>query len=374
MTVVLVLGGLLALLAGGEVLVRGASSLARSLGMSPLVVGLTIVAFATSAPEMAVTVDAALAGNPGIALGNVVGSNIVNVLLILGATALIVPLAVASQLVRIDIPVLIALSTLSLVLALDGTISRADGALLVGVALAYLALAVVVGRRSARDQAGARDRSGPSARHLGRDVLLILLGVALLVVGARALVDGASDVARAWGVSDLVIGLTVVAAGTSLPELVTSVVAALRKEPGMAVGNIAGSCILNLSAVLGAAGLLAPRGVPVQGSAIAVDLPFMLAVAAVLLPLAFTGRAISRWEGAVLVVYYGAYTTYLLLEAGSSAAVGPFSAAMLLLVVPLTAVWIAAASIGEVRRRATTDVQQSGPSAQERVGPAAKER
>ncbi len=351
MTVVLVLGGLLALVAGGEVLVRGASSLARSLGMSPLVVGLTIVAFATSAPEMAVTVDAALSGSAGIALGNVVGSNIVNVLLILGATAVIVPLAVSSQLVRLDIPVMVAISALTLVLALDGAIARADGLLLVALALGYLALAVLVGRRSARTEAGAQDRGRASARRLGRDLLLIVIGVALLVVGARALVDGATDVARAWGVSDLVIGLTVVAAGTSLPELVTSVVAALRKEPGMAVGNIAGSCILNLSLVLGVAGLLAPSGVPVAGSAIAVDLPFMVAVALVLLPLAFTGRVIARVEGVVLVAYYAAWTTYLLLDAGSSPAAAPLSAAMLFLVVPLTVVWIAFLLGGDVRRR-----------------------
>ncbi len=219
----------------------------------------TLVAFATSAPETAVTVDAALSGSAGIALGNVVGSNIVNVLLILGATAVLVPLAVSVQLVRLDIPVVVAISALTVVLALDGAITRADGNLLLAPALGHLALAVVVGCRSARTEVGAQDRGRTSARRPGRDLLRIVIGVAPLVVGARALVDGAPDLARG-GVSDLVIGLTVVAAGTSLAEPVTSVVAALRIEPGMAVGNIAGSCILDLSLVLGVAGLPAPSG------------------------------------------------------------------------------------------------------------------
>ncbi len=347
--VLLVIGGLLALVAGGEVLVRGASGVARTLGMSPLVVGLTVVALATSAPEMAVTVDAALTGSSGVALGNVVGSNIINVLLVLGVTALVAPIAVGRQLVRSDIPIMIALSVVALLLALDGELSRLDGLFLVLAALGYLAFATIMGLR--RRSSGGDD--GQPARSVPKDLLLVVVGVALLVVGARALVSGASDIARAWGVSDLVIGLTVVAIGTSLPELMTSLVAAVRKQVGMAVGNVAGSCILNLGAVLGVAGLIAPDGVPVDPSAIAVDLPFMVSVAMVLLPLAFTGAVISRWEGAVLVGYYAAYTAWLLLDAGSSAAVGPFSAAMLLLVVPITALWIAVLVGYELGRRRT---------------------
>ncbi len=351
--VLLVVGGLLALVAGGEVLVRGASGVARALGLSPLVIGLTVVAVATSAPEMAVTVDAALTGSPGLALGNVVGSNIINVLLVLGVTALLVPIAVGRQLVRSDIPFMIGISALALVLALDGTITRVDGVVLVVAALAYLALATLLGLRHRSARASAGDGGRAPARRVVLDLLLVVVGVALLVMGAGWLVDGASDVARAWGVSDLVIGLTVVAIGTSLPELMTSLVAAVRQQRDMALGNIAGSCILNLGAVLGVAGLIAPDGVPVDPSAIAVDLPFMVAVALVLLPLAFTGAVISRWEGAVLVGYYVAYTTWLLLDAGSSAAVGPFSAAMLLLVVPITALWVAVLVGYELGKRRT---------------------
>lgn len=354
--VLLVVGGLIALVAGGEVLVRGASGIARSLGLSPLLIGLTVVALATSAPEMAVTVDAALTGNPGLALGNVVGSNIVNVLLVLGVTALLLPVAVGRQLVRSDIPFLIGVSVLTLVLSLDGSITRLDGGILLVCALVYLSLAVLLGLRH-RTSPGGDGEERSTGRALVINLVLVVVGVGLLVVGARALVAGATDVARAFGVSDLVIGLTVVAIGTSLPELVTSLVAAVRRQRDMALGNIAGSCVLNLGAVLGVAGLLSPDGVPVDPSAIAVDLPFMVAVALVLLPLAFTGAVISRWEGAVLVGYYVAYTTWLLLDAGSSSAVGPFSAAMLLLVVPITALWIAVLVGYELgRNRGSTSV------------------
>lgn len=344
MTVLLIIGGLLALVAGGEVLVRGASGLARTFGMSPLIVGLTVVAAATSAPELAVTVDASLAGSPGIALGNVVGSNIINVLLILGASAIVLPLAVSSQLVKADVPVLIAMSGLTLVLALDGSISRLDGVILLVLLAAYVAFLIQLTRRrnggAAAGAATAPAEADTSPRPLWRNVLLVAVGVGLLVLGARGLVLGATDIAQAFGLSDLVIGLTVVAVGTSLPELATSITAAIRGEREMAVGNVAGSNIFNLGMVLAAAGMLSPDGVPVSSGALELDLPFMVAVALALLPLAFTGFQISRFEGVVLVGYFVAYTAYLLLDAAGHDALEPFSSVMLLFVVPLTVLWL----------------------------------
>ena len=348
-SLLLILGGLAVLVAGGEVLVRGATGLARAMGMSSLVVGLTVVAFATSAPELAITVDAVLAGTPGLAVGNVVGSNIANVLLVLGLAALLLPLAVRSQLVRADIPVMVALSVVTLILALDGGFSRMDGVVLFAALVAYLAVAVTVGRRRARAGAGSRTEQDGHAddgervgigRRVVVDLLLVAGGVGLLVVGARWLVRGATDVAAAVGVSDLVIGLTVVAVGTSLPEIATSVIAAVRGERDMAVGNVVGSCLFNLGAVLGIAALLAPDGVPVADAAVAFDIPFMVAVALALVPVAFTGFTVARWEGALFVAYYVAYAVYVLLDATGHDALDPYSEVMLGFVVPITVVWL----------------------------------
>jgi cation:H+ antiporter len=339
-TVLLILGGLIALVAGGEVLVRGASALARAFGMSPLIVGLTVVSAATSAPELAVTVDASLTGSPGIALGNVVGSNIINVLLILGASAIVLPLAVSSQLVKADVPVLIVMSGITLAVALDGVISRLDGVLLFVLLMGYLLILVRITRRRKRNGGVQVPEADPADRPVAWNVGFVVVGVALLVLGARGLVLGATDIAQSLGLSDLVIGLTVVAVGTSLPELATSVTAAIRGEREMAVGNVAGSNIFNLGLVLAAAGILAPEGVPVSSGALELDLPFMVAVALALLPLAFTGFEISRFEGVVLVAYYVAYTAYLLLDAAGHDALEPFSSVMLLFVAPLTVLWL----------------------------------
>ncbi len=374
LTVLLLLGGFVALIAGGESLVRGASGLARALGMSPLIVGLTVVAAATSAPELAVTVDASLSGSPGIALGNVVGSNIANVLLVLGASALVLPLAVSSQLVRADIPVLAGASILMLVLALDGSISRVDGLVLFLLVVVYVTVLVVVARRRGGANGagglsgfGELDAAVPQApapavgpegdaaagrKPLLRDIGFIVVGVGLLVLGARWLVRGATEVAQSFGVSDLVIGLTVVAIGTSLPEMATSVMAAVRGEREMAVGNVAGSNIFNLGMVLGLAAIIAPGGVPVGRSAIVFDIPFMVAVALAMLPVAFTGFAISRMEGGVFVAYYLAYTAFLLLAAAEHDALEPFSAVMAGFVAPITVGWILVLAVYEfgVRR------------------------
>ncbi|MBB1052213.1 MAG: calcium/sodium antiporter [Dietzia sp.] len=378
LTVAALAVGFVLLIGGGEVLVRGAGGLAATLGISPLVVGLTVVAFATSAPEFAVSVDAALSGYPGLAVGNVVGSNIANILLILGLTAIVAPLVATSRIVRVDIPIMVLFSLVLLLVALDGTISFLDGLLLFAGLVAYVVATIVISRKqsggraaaaseepvgdgaaddsSGSDSADETRSSGVAASHpVLVSSALVIVGVVMLVVGARLLVTAASDLAAAWGMSDLVIGLTVVAVGTSLPELATSMVAAIRGERDLAIGNIVGSNMFNIGAVLGMTSLIAP--IEIAAGAIRFDLPIMLAVSLALLPIAFTGLAIARWEGVLFTGFYAAYIAYVVLQAADHDALGPFSAAMLWFVIPITALWLivlATYELGVLRGRAQT--------------------
>jgi cation:H+ antiporter len=357
--VVLLLAGLALLVGGGELLVRGASRLAAALGISPLVIGLTVVAYGTSAPEAAVTLQSGLEGRADLALGNVVGSSIFNVLVVLGISALIVPLVVSRRLVRLEVPLLIGVSTLVLLLGLDGDIGRADGALLVAGAVAYTFFAVHRGRREeptvAAEHAGEGGPPRRSARLVAAHLALVLIGIGLLVLGSRWLVHGAADLARALGISELVIGLTIVAVGTSLPEVATSVVAALRHERDIAVGNVVGSNLFNILAALGLGALVVPGGIHVAPAALRFDLPVMLAVAVACLPIFFTGHLIARWEGALFLAYYAAYTAYLLMAAAGHDALPAFSRVMAAFVVPLTflTLVVLAARAGRAQRRST---------------------
>jgi cation:H+ antiporter len=344
------LAGLALLVGGAELLVRGAGRLAIALGWSPLVVGLTVVAFATSAPELAVSVGSAVGGNADIALGNVVGSTIANVLLILGLSALVSALVVKSQLVRFDVPVMIAAAVAVLALALDGTIGRLDGVVLTAGIVAYLVRVVIMSRRS--DEApGAAEVVDDARPSIPRDLALVAVGLVGLVSGSNLLLGASVTVAERMGVSQLVIGLTLVAIGTSLPEIATSLLAVTRGERDLAVGNVVGSNVFNLLAVLGITGLVAPGGIGVAKGALDFDLPVMVAVTVACLPIFFTGSRIARREGALFLGYYIAYTAYVLLDAAEHDALEPFSAVMLWFVVPLTVLSIGATVIGSVRQR-----------------------
>ncbi|MFG9450959.1 calcium/sodium antiporter [Pseudomonas aeruginosa] len=338
--------GLALLIVGAELLVRGASRLALRFGITPLVVGLTVVAFGTSAPELAVSVQAGLAGQSDIAAGNIVGSNIFNVLFILGLAALILPLAVSQQLVRLDVPLMIAVSLLFWIMALDGRIGRFDGLLLLAGIVAYTLFAIRQGRKESPEIQAEYAQEFGAAKDgwLGRlpvQLALIAAGLALLVLGATWLVDSAVAIARVLGVSEVVIGLTIIAAGTSLPEVATSIVAALRGERDIAVGNVVGSNLFNLLSIGGLAALVTPGGLEVAASLVRFDLPVMVAVAFACLPIFATGHRIARWEGALFVAYYAAYTTFLILAATRHAALPQFSAAMLGFVLPITVVTLA---------------------------------
>ncbi|MBV2264259.1 MAG: calcium/sodium antiporter [Thauera sp.] len=355
--VLMFLAGLAVLVVGADVLVRGASRLAVSFGVSPLVVGLTVVAFGTSAPEMAVSVGSALAGSPDLAIGNVVGSNIANVLLILGISAMITPLLVDEQIIRQEIPIMIGASALLVVMALDGNIGLLESIALFGLVIAYTVFLVVQSRRASKSVQDEFETEIPTStwdRHWAVQVGLIVGGLVMLVVGADWLVDSAVAFARAFGVSDLVIGLTVVAVGTSMPEIATSIVAAIRGQRDIAVGNVVGSNVFNILAVLGAAGIAAGAGLPVSEAARNFDLWVMLAVAFACLPIMITGREIARWEGVIFLAYYAAYTAWLVLQAQQHASLPAFSGIMLGYVMPLTVITVVVSIVRSNGKRSDT--------------------
>ena len=354
MLFVTLVAGLTILTVGAEFLVRGASKLAALAGVSSLVIGLTVVSYGTSAPELAVSMKSALAGQSDIALGNVIGSNVFNVLFVLGLCAMLFPLRVDSQLVRMDVPIMIGVSLLAFLLCLDGSIGRLDGLLLASGAIGYTVFTVVKSRRETKaikaefdqEYAVVNDHSGKT---IAWNFAMLLLGLVLLVGGARMFVDSAITIAEAMGVSQLVIGLTIVAVGTSLPEVATSVVATLRGERDIAIGNVVGSNIFNILSVLGFTAAVSPINVPL--SAIQIDLPVMIGVAVICLPIFFTGLLILRWEGAVFFGLYITYTVYLLLQASSSPSLPVYSKVVGFGVLPVVALLIMGTAIYEFRNK-----------------------
>ena len=311
--------GLGALVLGAELLVRGASKIALSLGISPLVVGLTIVAMGTSSPEVAVSVGAALGGQTDIAVGNVVGSNIFNVLFILGISAVIMPLVVHSQIIRQEVPIMIGASLILAVMIVGGQLSRMESALLLVLLVAYLVFLVRQSRaetKEIRDEyASGVPRKGEWDSHWAVQVLLIVAGLGLLVLGSGWLVDAAVAFARMLGVSDLVIGLTIIAAGTSMPEVATSIMAAIRGERDIAVGNVIGSNTFNILGCLGISGLVSPAGLDIAPAVLNFDVWVMIAVAVACLPVFLLGRRIGRRRGLLFLGYYAAYVVYLVMGA-----------------------------------------------------------
>jgi cation:H+ antiporter len=342
MTIMMFLLGLVALVFGAELLVRGASKLATTFGVSPLVVGLTVVAFGTSAPEVAVSVNAALSGNTDLAVGNVVGSNIFNVLFILGLSALITPLVVHAQIIRQEIPILVGACLLLFILSLDGNISFSESLLLLGTLVAYTVFLIIQSRKETREvqEEYAKENNNKSKwdAPIYVQIILILAGLYLLVQGSEWLVDSAVIFARMMGVSDIIIGLTIVAAGTSMPEVATSVMAAVKGERDIAVGNVIGSNTFNILGCLGVTGLVAPMGLIVPESVMNFDLWVMLAVCFACIPVFISGREIARWEGGIFVGYYIAYVAYLILASKEHAAIPVFSTVMMSFVIPITVI------------------------------------
>lgn len=330
-------------------LVKGASRLAAAAGVTPLIIGLTVVAFGTSSPELAVSVMSAVSGQADITLGNVIGSNIFNVLFILGLSALIAPLIVSNQLIRFDVPLMIAVSVLLLLISMDRDISRLDSLFLLAGLVAYMVFLFYYNKwQNRKAEVNYKEITSQNPAYAA-NLFFIVSGLFLLVVGSRWLIDGATVFALRLGVSELVIGLTIVAAGTSLPEVATSLIAALRGERDIAVGNVVGSNIFNILGVLGLSGMVSLNGISVAPAALNFDIPVMIAVAAACLPIFFTGHLIARWEGLLFLGYYAAYTTYLFLYSIEHSALPAFSRVMFLYVIPLTVLTILIVVIRSVR-------------------------
>lgn len=356
MAVLMLVGGLLLLIAGGEGLVRGASRLAAAMGISPLIIGLTVVAFGTSSPEFAVSLIASLSGQASLSVGNIIGSNIFNVLFILGLSAMITPLVISQQLVRLDVPVMVVVSLLTLLLTLDGRLNQMEGLFFFLGLIGYLFLLFRIGQRESAQvkeeyehEYGAPPK--PDPRRLGLNALLAVGGLVMLGVGSRWLVQGSVEIARALGVGELIIGLTIIAAGTSMPEVITSVIASLRGERDIAVGNVVGSNLFNLLGVLGLTALITPGGVAIPESARQMDLPVMTAVAVACIPIFFSGAKILRGEGTLFFFYYLAYTAYLILDAIRHPVLPLFTQVMLGIALPVTIVTLTIVMIRIISQR-----------------------
>lgn len=347
--------GLAILVFGADWLVKGSSRLALAFGISPLVVGLTIVAFGTSAPELAVSVTSAYAGSSDLAVANVIGSNLFNTLFILGASALVAPLIVHQQLVRMDVPIMIGTSLLLLVLAADGRLGLWDSTLLAGLVIAYTVFLIVESRRESSAKVvaeyaeGAADAAGNQAGSLPMNLLLLAVGLAGLVFGSKLLVAGAIDFARLLGVSEVVIGLTIVAAGTSLPELATSVVAAFKGERDIAIGNVVGSNIFNICSVLGFSGFASLGALTVTPAMIAVDIPLVIGTALICLPFFRVGYQFTRANGAVFLGSYALYVVYLVLRETANPNLAAYSAVLFGVVIPAIIVGTVVVSVAALR-------------------------
>jgi cation:H+ antiporter len=340
-TILMFIGGLVVLIAGAEILVRGASRLAAILGISPLVIGLTIVAFGTSSPELAVSVQTALNGQADISIGNVIGSNVFNVLFILGIAAMIRPIRIAEQLIRLDVPIMIGVSLLTYAFAVvGGSLSRTDGIILFSLLIAYIIFSLKQSKAEGQEVQDeyAQEYAAKEPKNwqtIAKNFALVGMGLAMLALGSNWLVEAAVTIAKTLGVSELVIGITIVAAGTSMPEVATSIVAAFKGEGDISAGNVIGSNIFNLMGVLGVAALVAPESVAVSQQVLTFDLPVAIFAAIIVLPVFFVDNNISRFDGFLLFTYFVAYNAYVVLRAMNNPALGTLDI-FLMAYVPLT--------------------------------------
>ncbi len=341
-TLVLFVLGFILLSYGANMLVQGSENLATTMGISPLVVGLTIVAFGTSAPELAVNMQAAWTGKPDLAVGNIIGSNILNILLILGIGAIITPLGVHRRLVKVEIPLMIGASILLLLLSLDGILNRWDGLILASGIIGYIIYSVKTCHELKNPEEVCPPETDKNTKKIWLQLLFIAVGLGLLVIGSQWLVNGAIMVAKYYGIGELVIGLTIVSIGTSLPEIATVIVASRRGQQEIVVGNVIGSNLFNILLVLGFTSLIAPNGIAVPNAAIVFDMPIMIAVALACLPIFFTGYLIKRWEGILFLFYYFVYSLYLFLNVTDHSMLPAFNNVMYWFVIPITIITLLA--------------------------------
>ncbi|OGQ58318.1 MAG: sodium:calcium antiporter [Deltaproteobacteria bacterium RIFCSPLOWO2_02_FULL_50_16] len=333
----LFIAGFLLLVLGAEWLIRGAARLAALLGLSPLIIGLTIVAFGTSTPEFAIGTISALRNQTDLAFGNIVGSNICNIFLILGLSATVTPLFVAQKIIRLDVPIMIGFSIMMGIMAVDGVVSHVDGGILLCCAVLYTFFTIKKSRpdtlfvqKEYEEEFGRGKKTDVSIQ-----MIYIVLGLLSLLIGSYWLVKGTTFIATSLGVGELVIGLTIVAIGTTLPELITAMVAAIRGHRDVAVGSIIGSNIINIIGVLGLSSLLAPFGIKVRSFALHFDVPFMIVAAVACLPIFFTGFKIARFEGLLFLAYYSSYLTFLIRKTSEHEGMIYFNIMSLILIFPV---------------------------------------
>lgn len=344
--------GLVLLIFGADLLVRGAARLATNFGVPALVVGLTVVAFGTSAPELAVSVRSAWAGQAELAVANVVGSNIFNVLFILGGAAMISPLIVSQQLIRQDVPIMVIVSLVVVIMAWSGSISTWNAAILFAGLIVYTAFLFYQGRKQGNSTVDEDvDAILQTPKPLSHNLFLVVIGLILLVVGARWLVAAAVEIASAMGVSEAVVGLTIVAIGTSLPEVMTSIMATIKGERDIAIGNVVGSNIFNILCVLGVAGLVSPEPLLAGMQMVRLDMPIMLGVSILCLPLFFTGAILDRIEGMLFLALYLAYLWYMLATVLSHAYLPTLQMGILYGLVPLVILYLVGSLVQDLRRR-----------------------
>ncbi len=353
MTWVMLCVGLVLLVIGADTLVKGAARLASSFGVPTLVIGLTVVAFGTSAPELAVSVKAAYSGQAELAIANAVGSNIFNVLFILGVSAVIMPLIISKQLIRQDVPIMVFVSILVLVFVQDGQLSRFESGILFAGLLGYTAFLFYQGKSQSSEEKPDDEIAEllNEPKPAWQSAALVIGGLALLVLGARWLVQSAVELATAWGVNEAVIGLTIVAAGTSLPEVVTSIVATIRGERDIAVGNVVGSNTFNILCVLGLSGLVSPTPLLAGAQMTQIDIPVMVAVALLCVPFFFAGAILNRIEGALFLLCYIAYTWFLVALALKLDYLASLEQAIIYGLVPVVVLYVIFSLAHDMRQR-----------------------
>lgn len=335
MVLLYLVGGLVALVGGGELLIRGASKIAAAMGVSSLVIGLTIVAFGTSSPELVVSLKASLTGQADLAVANVVGSNIFNILFILGACAAFAPLVVSSQLVRLDVPIMIGSAVLMLLFSLNGNIGFWEGAALFSILVIYTIFLIYKSRKESKENKIEEEVIKMTPQVILINLAFIAIGLGLLILGGDWFVTAATEIAKSLGVSDTVIGLTIVAIGTSLPEVATSLIATIKGERDIAIGNVVGSNVYNVFAILGLSSMLTPSGLNVANDLLSFDLPLMVGTAVACLPIFIVGLRINRWEGYMFLGTYVLYTIFLILNATEHAFFENYKAGVIYLVGPI---------------------------------------
>lgn len=352
MTWLLLGAGLVLLVIGADLLVKGAARLAANFGVPALVIGLTVVAFGTSAPELAVSVKAAFSGQAELAIANAVGSNIFNVLFILGVAAVVSPLIISKQLIRQDVPIMVVVSIVAMVMTLNGNINKWEAGILALGLLAYTAFLFFQGKKKGADVSDEEvEEMLKVPAPAWKNILMVIGGLALLVWGARWLVQSAVEIATAWGVNEAVIGLTIVAAGTSLPEVVTSVVATIKGQRDIAVGNVVGSNIFNILCVLGLSGLVSPTPLLAGEQLATIDIPVMVGVAVLCVPLFFIGAILHRIEGLLFLALYVAYVWYLVAMALSQPYLSTLQNGILYGLLPVVVLYVVIAFIHDIRQR-----------------------